>query len=1033
MFQPIDDTGTQRAIRFGINNVLQNSNTNKTSDFSNESLQMVSQAQEHMGQFIKSNGSSSSVSTLITDNMNLIKLTVTGVVLAYEAISNQLDTLTEKRKNFEEELQLNMATFTIPGNIESKDLSVEEKAVTGFFEKMEKFPLLFDYSGVKRIHHEEDPRTKRYCALPLYMMNQLKHPIASPLRLDEARIAINLLFNSKAIQVMQKIANDFRTDNTVIAFFESTIRRANYLNKLRAPRLILTALFNILWNIQHPIDCGTGYNLTLKESIRLCGEFKKFLNLYLSDKALSGPYEITSKQNELQNMLFHIELNANNLHIGFIDELLRRFNLKDLTNSAHRTLRELDTSLFQLIFHKKNPVTGVKYPDKLAAPDIAYTINVLNELLNRNPTFLAKFNEESKLIPETYLAQTHLNPQVKTIIDVLIVFCHLTNKQRNQLIDSLKEYPNAGKDDRIFMAKELRKFNRHYILPIEKITTQLIEKTFDKFYLLKISKLTALRLIPLFTLVAADYRIDVDIKETLNKNEPANEPNNLPLYRSGKEQVEMINDTAQVHTLEPPNVSHGEYYYHWSISPYLALTEQAAQSIDALPSKQYRMTQITELLDCISELTQNYKSFLQFKTFQTFLLDCLQRVNKEYRQFAEEALSVEEYLSREGQLDRTLKDVLLTMVGKLSDNLSTVRETIDDITHIVDSPDFTELRKHELAKQVKRIEEKFVLLFGKIPIDFKNAYSLILSQTDLGTICFEKNEKTKKLYEFVKQFFYDAKNKLEENKPELPKAPHFLNQLKKDKLEKYLDLMDKSIKHIDDLISDQNYSLDARELFRQLKLISSDDQTRSKENISKSTYCLVILNELKQQFTHQRIKIQKNHNASLIDESILTQTDDTNKGVSALLSTLAPTKRDIIPVFSSNSISAEEASEERLVDSKMSKTLDILKLELLKILEEYIATKQQQRPTHWFYLTLQIFKDFFAQYLNFVKARLLETKIQVAQKVLEALKSAPEEGLIRRKPSLTLFPSEMTTLSNGVLGHKTLFFREHPFWKQMTG
>jgi len=443
------------AIRAGVLPTLYKSNASNSSDHLNESA-MVQTAQEHLAMYAKT-GAAAEASNLISSNSAIIEAAVKGIVLAYQVISGQLATMKEQRKKFEEELKVGMASFTIPGQLESKDLSDEEKAVAGFFKKLEQYPLLFAYSGVKLIQSDDDSRTKRYCALPLYAMNQLKHPIASPRVLDEARIAINLLFHSKAIQVMQKMADDFETDSEFVAFFKSKYQGKNYLNERRAPRLILTVLFNILWSIQHPIDCETGFSLTMSENIKICTQFNNLLNQYLGDKTASGPFQINSDENNLIRMIKHVELRCHSLHVGFILEKLRQFNLKDLTNSAHRILRGLDTSLFKLLFSKVNVKTKTQYPDKLAAADVVDTIGVLNELLSKNSIFLLKFDLERRKIPNSFLAKTYINPQVKTVIDVLIVFCHLTRSQRNELISSLRKCPEAGEDGD-FIAWELKKF-----------------------------------------------------------------------------------------------------------------------------------------------------------------------------------------------------------------------------------------------------------------------------------------------------------------------------------------------------------------------------------------------------------------------------------------------------------------------------------------------------------------------------------------------------------------------------------------------
>ena len=252
-------------------------------------------------------------------------------------------------------------------------------------------------------------------------------------------------------------------------------------------------------------------------------------------------------------------------------------------------------------------------------------------------------------------------------------------------------------------------FSKHYIDPLEKINISIIEKTSNTSLLNKVPKLTASRLLPLLTLAVADFRIGVDVNQAEKINELGD-----GFFSSGKDQVQQINDAAQVNSSQPPKIELGEYSYHWLLSPYLSkLTPEAAASIDSLPCKQYKMTQITELLDNISELTQNYRSFLQFRSFQAFLMECLKYVNESYRQFSEETQLVEQFLSLDGLLDRTLKDVFVDMVDTLNDNISIFRQSLDDITHIVAAPDFTELRKHELIIQVNRIEQKFIKLFNK--------------------------------------------------------------------------------------------------------------------------------------------------------------------------------------------------------------------------------------------------------------------------------------------------------------------------------
>ncbi len=1034
-------TGAELAIRAGFNSVLFQSNQTNSSSFASDGLAMVSRAKERIETFVKSSNSasSSSMTQLVEENMDLIQFSMKAVIYAYQTLSEHMKATTEYRKRFEEELQLNMATFTIPGNVESMKLSREHQAVEGFLKKLNLYPALFAYSGVKNILDAEDSRTRHMCALPLFSINQLEHPSASPRDLDQARMAISRFFNSKAMQALQKTADNFRQDNRVEIFFESWWEELNYLNDLRAPRLILTMLLNILWNLQHPVDCKTGCSLPLNESIKLCSQFNTLINVYLGDKKTSGgPYKINYPGIDFCRIIRHIELKSNELHLGYIDEKLRQFNLKNLTNNAHLTLRALDTSLFQLIFK-----TTDNQPNQQAALDIADSISMLNELLDKNAIFFDIIDEQRKKIPNLFLANTFLNTESCTVIDALIIFCHLTSKQRQVLIDTIKAHPDGGEGGSL-LAEELSIFEHDYILPLEKpLVTETSNNVSDPSTL---AKLLALKLLPLFTLAAADFRIKVDTRKSLNRIKETTNENGFSPYYSGNDQVQMINNTAQEHSPPPSALTNGKYIYHWSISPYLRLSPEAAESIDRLPCKQYRMTQITELLDYISELTLNYKSFLQYKTFQSFLLDCLQQVDAEYRQFAEEATLVEQLLSLDGKLDRTLKNILQTMITQLSDNLSAFRQTIDEISHIVGAPDFTELRKQELDKHIKRIEKKFVQLFGKTPVNFTNTYQQILSRTDITTIRSDKEEKVKQLYEFVLNFFTETKQVLTQSQPNLPIPPHFLSKLKSDKISKYLSLIDYSIEHVQHLKSDGIFLLDTSALFVQLQLIDENKTFgRTDQQVQKSTYCQVILEELKRRVKQQTARERATPNAQQLDPNVVYESTLLRKATTysllphastlqsrTITTPLAMPHLSILSDRSHPSSAAAQSTDQEfhheqreLYDRQLSNAFDALKNELKSILQIYISSKEYEQPTHWFFQMLHVIKNWFGYLSNFIYVRLLDTKIEVASKVLDALVSKEQP---RTKLSLT--SSEMETLSNGSLGNHTFYFRTHAFWNE---
>lgn len=108
-------------------------------------------------------------------------------------------------------------------------------------------------------------------------------------------------------------------------------------------------------------------------------------------------------------------------------------------------------------------------------------------------------------------------------------------------------------------------------------------------------------------------------------------------------------------------------------------------------------------------------------------------------------------------------------------------------------------------------------------------------------------------------------------------------------------------------------------------------------------------------------------------------------------------------------------------------TFASLKNELKSILQIYLSSKEQEQPIHWFFRMLHLIKNCFGYLSNFIYVRLLDTKINVARKVLGALESNTEPH-----SKLTLSSLEKEMLSNGALGNCTYYFRTHTFWSEFS-
>lgn len=663
-------------------------------------------------ELVSASSTASSVATQISAQEEAIGLAVAGITLAYQSISNQLTVMKDQRLTFDKERQTGVATFLLPTDKEETQLSKEEKFIKSFMSLASKNPLLLKYLGIHHSVLEGKNNTEFYSVLPFYQMSQfIEQPISSSKAIDKQRSAVSLFFKAVLPNAISNIDMDFQTDSKVVSFFSSTLKGHNYLNNLRAPRLLMMSLANLLWNLEHLVDPETGFPFSLKKCLEFTREVELFLNQLLDFD--SPPYldTIATDQNELVSFVRKIEIHTKGLRAAYADEQLHELNVSEVTNSAHRALRIVDRNIYKLIYKKQNKLTSKYELDEKASDEVAYTLSYLNELLSRNPELISAFQPFLMILGD----ETKINRPACTVLDALIIFCHLPCSMRHDLLHSFIKSPiDSAKE----FAQTLKDFDIRYIKPIKVVSKKelhahALNKKHDE-----VAKLTARRLIPLITLVAEDYRVNVDTAESYRQAKE-----NPGWILTGKQQLTAINENAQ----------HGNQYYFWSLSPFFNLADATAKALDSLPHHQYRMTQMTKLMDSVAELIYNYRSFLQYKTFQDFLVKCLNKVKEEYKKLDTQIESVDKYLEQDEKINRNLSGILSPMLKDLDASLDTFVAATENFERIISAPDFTDQQKLLLMNQINGIHQQFSGLFEN-----DTAISGLIDTADLNAINVEK-------------------------------------------------------------------------------------------------------------------------------------------------------------------------------------------------------------------------------------------------------------------------------------------------------
>jgi hypothetical protein len=680
---------TELALRAAVN-------TTQTEDASAKPSQCVNvkeAALKRVKELIGGNNTLSDISSQLNVQSIAIGLAVQGLELAYSAISGQIDQLNDKRLAFDKELQAGISTFMIPTNKEQSALSKQEKVIKSFVELINKNPSFSRYFGIQTGSLADLNHMVFYSVLPFYRMSDaLEQPVASARTLDKQRIAVNLFFRSVLPEAINCIDTTFQTEHKFVEFWRATFKQDNYLNDYRSQRFILMSLANLLWNLQYPVDSESGFPLGVDRSIELCREVAYFLNKILSDSESAYINEIGITPNQLLCFVRKIETHVKSLRLAFIEEHLYELNISDLTNSAHQTLRTMDKSVFELIYSQINVVTKKVTPDGKAAEELAYIVSYLNQLLVYNCELMQAFT------PFTHTAKNSpfLNNPLITVMDALIVFIHCTSDERRCLLKTLEQNRN---DSAVEFTETLKKLDLKFIHPIKEIHKKELEVTTFSYDKKKrdVALLNARRLLPLISLVLEDYRIEVDTPSSYRQAKQ------LPLTMLAKDQVIAINKLAE---------QDGDYY-RWQLSPFIEFHPDTEAELDQLPKHQYRFTQLTKLLDSVSEIVKNYRSFLQLKSFQRFLIKCLNRIQDEYKELEQHIAKVDACLVKDKSINRNMQSILGPMTHNLTSGLTRFSVAFASFEHVISAPDFTEKQKQVLSAKMGSIHEQFSALFGE--------------------------------------------------------------------------------------------------------------------------------------------------------------------------------------------------------------------------------------------------------------------------------------------------------------------------------
>lgn len=615
-----------------------------------------------------------------------INLAIQAIRLAWVAMNEQLARLGRARLDFDKERKSGIATFLIPTNKERRDLAYEQSAINAFLEVSQSHDQLFNYLGMKVNTIEESLAKVEgvfLSTLPYYKMSDfLAEPLGSKRPSECVRRTISLFFKTQVPKFLGEIDKDFDGDNRVADFFRSSWHRDNFLNDYRGPRIIAMALCNLLWNLQHPVDIETGFALGLDEKISLCRSAGVYINRLLDNDTPPNLSKFDS-DGEFLSFIGQIETYIAELKLAYEDEKLHSLNLEEVVGHAHGTTRILDDNIFKLVYDKPN-----------MAAELASLINYLNLRLKRDGEILSIFNRVSS---------THslVNHPAVTVMDVLLIFSQLKGSKRRQL---LHELSHSGFSGRASFATTLATYSKKFLKPIYQACQKSLGSTFLDDKGEQAQQMTFERILPLVGLACSDYRVEVDTDVSLEASKRAKVLGHT--FKTGQEQINTITRLAY------QNSAHEHAMFSWDLSSYITLTEEVTGKINELPRRQYKLGQLTALLDALQSFISQYKSFLQYPKFKTFVIEALNDIGREFHSLRMLLSELETDINVDTTDNRRLIDTIKTMDKNLLGEIAKFTQVINSLEEKMLAPDFEENIRKEILSRLNDLHERFYDAFG---------------------------------------------------------------------------------------------------------------------------------------------------------------------------------------------------------------------------------------------------------------------------------------------------------------------------------
>jgi hypothetical protein len=651
-----------------------------------------------------------------------IKTAFKGLQYVYDRVSDKIHIAQEQHDELSYEIEAEFASFSVPRH---GVLSNEERSMKAFYELADKAETswLVRYLGITKQESQEITGKTYYRVLPLFKVSQYaSQSFASPSMLDEVRTDINLFLGVELPEVLGVIEASFhKRGATTIGSLRATP------DKTRLARIFILALGRLLWGLSHQVDLNGGAPSTTQRCFERCSRAQIYLNSILNSSKPPCLENETKEDKCLIGFIRSADDLIKDLRCAYATEQLQELNMGSLTNSVYKSLNILTKGIFTLLYRRHDFGEKKYLPDETAAASIQKDLAALTRLLKIDDSRLEPFRRRAALVPKV----AFLNETATTLVDVLIIFCHLSHENRKVLMAEL----NAKRNDEGHevewasqLARRLKIFEKHFITPVEYQgeVYQDSSEPFQRhsfFSKLRYSEhhaqeravLAGKRLIPFLTLLMATrypttYALSGEDLTRVNGLEEAYLNANVHMPRSGWQQIKAINTQAKNQSQRERMTDNTEEnaYFSCCMSLFMYGSADVNPELDVLPILHDRMRDLAHLLELVSKI---HKQLSKSRIFYSFFINFLDWVRDEQISLGQEIAPFK--IDSKHGVNRYIQEILLPMELDLIENFKEVQRAVKDSKRTVTDSKFIERIAENSAKDIQSIHKLVLKLFKK--------------------------------------------------------------------------------------------------------------------------------------------------------------------------------------------------------------------------------------------------------------------------------------------------------------------------------